>query len=215
MDVVGALNDLVAELDAGGITPPLQEATRPDAPAAGELTSGTIGQSIGALLPEGAIVVDEGVSNGIATNILTMGCPHHDWLNLTGGAIGFGLPCATGAALAKPDQKVVCLEGDGSGMYTVQALWTMARENLDVTTVVFSNRTYNILNVEFDRTGVGVPGEKATSMLSIGDPDIDWVKMSESMGVEATRVDTAEGFTAAFAAAMAQKGPRLIEAIVP
>lgn len=214
-DVLGALTDLADEVGAIGIQPDVQKADRPNLPPAGALTSGTIGHSLGALLPEGAIVVDEGVSNGIASFILTLGCPHHDWMNLTGGAIGMGLPLATGAALGAPDRKVICLEGDGSGMYTVQALWTQARENLDVTTIIFANRTYNILNVEFERTGSGEPGDKANSMLSIGDPNLDWVKIANGMGVEAVRVDTAEGFTAALAAAMAQKGPRLIEAIVP
>jgi len=214
-DVIGALEDLADELDATAVVPDVQQADRPDVPPAGDLTSGTIGHTIGALMPEGAIVADEGVSNGIASFILTLGCPPHDWLNLTGGSIGMGMPLATGAALGAPDRKVICLEGDGSGMYTVQALWTQARENLDVTTVIFANRTYNILNVEFERTGSGEPGEKANSMLSIGDPDLDWVELANGMGVEAVRVDTAEGFTAAFAAAMAQKGPRLIEAVVP
>lgn len=214
-DVVAALGDLASELDADSTVPDVQQADRPDAPPAGDLTSGTIGHSIGALLPEGAIVADEGVSNGIASFLLTLGCPPHDWLNLTGGSIGFGMPMAVGAALGAPDRKVVCLEGDGSGMYTCQALWTMARENLDVTTVVFANRTYNILNMEFERTGSGEQGEKAHSMLSIGNPNLDWVDLAKGMGVEAVRVDTAEGFTAAFAAAMAQKGPRLIEAVVP
>ncbi len=214
-DVVAALEDLAAELGASGVEPDIQAADRPDVPSSGELTATTIAQSIGALLPEGAVVCDEGVSNGIMSFILTMGSAPHDWLNLTGGAIGMGMPLAAGAALAVPSQKIVCLEGDGSGMYTIQALWTQARENLDVTTVIFANRNYAILNLEFDRTGSGEQGEKAQSMLSIGNPDLDWAKMAEGMGVEACRVDTAEGFTAAFAAAMAQKGPRLIEALVP
>jgi len=214
-DVLAALDDLATELDAHGATPEYTPLSRPDVPGSGDLTADSIGRTIGALLPEGAVVSDEGVSNGIWTLIHTMTAAPHDWMNLTGGAIGMGMPLATGAALAVSDRKVVCLEGDGSGMYTVQALWTQARERLDVTTVIFSNRAYQILNVEFGRVGVGAPGERAQSMLSIGDPDIDWVKMAEGMGVEAVRVDTAEGFTAAFAAAMAQKGPRLIEAIVP
>ncbi len=214
-DVIGALTGLADELDATGVTPDVQPVERPDVPPAGELTSGTIGHTIGALMPEGAIVCDEGVSNSIASFLLTLGCPPHDWLNLTGGSIGIGMPLACGAALGAPDRKVICLEGDGSGMYTVQALWTQARENLDVTTIIFANRTYNILNIEFERTGSGEPGEKATSMLSIGDPDLGWVELAKGMGVEAVRVDTAESFTAAFAAAMAQRGPRLIEAVVP
>ncbi len=214
-DVLGVLDALSDEVGASGADIELQALSRPDLPDAGELTSVSIGQSIGAMMPEGSIVSDEGVSNGIWSNVFSAGAPRHDWLNLTGGAIGQGLPVATGAALAAPDRKTICLEGDGSGMYTVQALWTMARENLDVTTVVFANRAYQILNIEFDRVGVEEPGEKAKSMLNIGNPDLDWVKLSEGMGVEATRVDTAEGFTAAFASAMAQKGPRLIECLVP
>jgi len=214
-NILAALEDLASELGADGLEPDVQKTERPDAPPAGELTSWTVAASIGALMPEGAIVADEGVSNGLATAILTLGCPPHDWLNLTGGSIGMGMPLATGAALGAPDRKVICLEGDGSGMYTIQALWTQARENLDVTTVIFANRTYNILNVEFERTGSGEQGEKANSMLSIGNPDLDWVKMANGMGVEAVRVETAEAFTAAFAAAMAQKGPRLIEVVVP
>ncbi len=214
-DINAALSDLATELDAHKIKPALQPLNRPDVPASGALDSVSIGNSIGALLPEGAIVADEGVSNGLWSYILTAGSAPHDWLNLTGGAIGMGMPLATGAAVAVPDRKVVCLEGDGSGMYTVQALWTQARENLDVTTVIFNNGAYQILNIEYDRVGVGAPGEKATSMLSLNEPVLDWVKIAEGMGVEAVRVDTAEGFTAAFAAAMAQKGPRLIEAIVP
>ena len=144
---------------------------------------------------------------------LTQAAARHDWLSLTGGAIGQGLPVATGAAVACPDRKVVSLEGDGSAMYTVQALWTQARENLDVTTIILANRSYAILNVELARLGVGNPGEKARSVLSIDAPTLDWVKLAEAQGVEASRANTAEAFYDQLAAAFAQRGPRLIEAV--
>ena len=134
-------------------------------------------------------------------------------LSLTGGAIGQGLPLAGGAAVACPDRKVVCLHGDGGAMYTVQALWTMAREQLDVTTVIFANRSYGILNIELQRVGAD-SGPKALSMLDIGNPDLDWVALATGMGVEAVRVDSVDAFRDAFASAMSQQGPRLIEAVL-
>ncbi len=141
----------------------------------------------------------------------------HDWLNLTGGSIGWGLPAAVGAAVACPDRKVVCLEGDGSAMYTIQSLWTMARENLDVCVVLFNNRKYSILELEFSRTGArgGTPGPKAASVLDIGSPEMDFTAMARGMGVEATRATTAEEFNEQFSAAMARKGPCLIDCMVP
>jgi acetolactate synthase-1/2/3 large subunit len=122
-----------------------------------------------------------------------------------------------GAAIACPERKVICLEGDGSAMYTIQALWTMARENLDVTVVIFNNRKYSILELEFGRTGArgGKPGPKAASMLNIGSPDMDFVAIARGMGVQAERATTAEEFNALFAAAMAAPGPHLIDALVP
>ncbi len=141
----------------------------------------------------------------------------HIQLNQTGGSIGWGLPAALGAAIARPDQKVICLEGDGSAMYTIQALWTMARENTDITVVIFNNRKYSILEMEFGRTGArgGQPGPNAASMLDIGSPDLDFVAMAQGMGVTASRATTAEEFNAQFAEAMGQRGPRLIDAVVP
>ena len=138
---------------------------------------------------------------------MTAGAPPHDWLNNMGGSIGLGMPLATGAAVACPDRKVVCLEGDGSGMYTVQALWTQARENLDVTTVVFANRTYAILHHELAGVGAGTPGKKAADMLDIGRPDLDWVAMARGMGVEASRATTTDEFNRQFAACLAAAGP--------
>jgi acetolactate synthase-1/2/3 large subunit len=135
-------------------------------------------------------------------------------MNNMGGSIGLGLPLATGAAVACPDRKVVCLEGDGSGMYTLQALWTQAREGLDVTTVVFANRTYAILRHELTGVRAGTPGPKAADMLDIGRPDLDWVSMARGMGVPASRATTAEEFNKQFAAGLAEPGPYLIEAVL-
>ena len=143
---------------------------------------------------------------------MTAGAAGHEWLCLTGGSIGQGLPVAAGAAIACPDRKVICMSGDGGAMYTVQALWTMARENLDVVTVIYNNSSYAILNIEFMRTGAGMPGKKAASMLSLEQPELNWVSLAEGMGVPAVAVDTAESFHAEFEQAMAQPGPRLIEA---
>jgi acetolactate synthase-1/2/3 large subunit len=135
-------------------------------------------------------------------------------MNNMGGSIGLGMPLATGAAVACPDRKVICLEGDGSGMYTVQALWTQARESLNVTTVVFANRTYAILRHELTNVRAGTPGRKAADMLDINRPDLDWVALARGMGVPATRATTAEEFNKHFAAALATQGPSLIEAVL-
>jgi len=141
----------------------------------------------------------------------TRGARPHDWMSLTGGAIGQGIPVAVGAAVACPDRKVLSLNGDGAAMYTVQGLWTIARESLDVTVVVFANHSYRILGVELQRTGAGKPGAAAASLLDLGDPRLDWVALATGMGLPAVRCATAESFDAAFAAAMAQTGPSFIE----
>jgi len=144
----------------------------------------------------------------------TMNAPAHDWLTLTGGAIGQGLPLSLGAALACPDRKVIALQADGSAMYTIQALWSMARENTDVTIVLLNNRSYAILNIELARVGAGTPTAKTLSMLDLSNPDINWVDIATGMGVPATRADTAEAFHQQFADAMKNTGPQLIEAMV-
>jgi len=131
---------------------------------------------------------------------------------LTGGAIGQGIPVAVGAAVACPDRKVLSLNGDGAAMYTVQGLWTIAREGLDVTTVVFANHAYRILNIELARTGAGNPGPAARKLLDLGDPRIDWVSVAKGLGVPAERATTADEFETAMARAMAGKGPAFIEA---
>jgi acetolactate synthase-1/2/3 large subunit len=211
-DVVAALTAL-ADLVAGGHEPVLQPATRPDRPT-GALNGETVAAALGALLPENAIVVDEANTSGLWASGATAGAPAHDWLTLTGGAIGQGLPVATGAAVACPDRPVISLEADGSAMYTLQALWTQAREGLDVTTVIFDNRSYAILNMELSRVGAEAMGPKALSMLDISKPDLDFAALASGMGVDAVKATTAEDFTAALERAIAEPGPHLIDAIL-
>jgi acetolactate synthase I/II/III large subunit len=212
-DTLTALAQLAQAVGAEKITPDLVTLSRPPLPT-GALTPESVAQSVAALMPEQAIVVNEAATAGFAIPALTAGAPAHSWLDLTGGAIGMGLPAATGAAVACPDRPVLGLQADGSGMYTVQALWTQARENLNVTTVLFSNRKYAILQVEFMRVGAVNPGRKAMDMMELTRPDLDWVALAQGMGVEAVRADTAEAFNAALAAALANPGPNLIEAVL-
>jgi acetolactate synthase I/II/III large subunit len=174
----------------------------------------TIGQVIARHLPEGAIISDEGATSGAGTALATATAAPHDHLGLTGGSIGQGMPVATGAAVAGKGRKVVCVHGDGGAMYTLQALWTQAREKLDVTTVIFANRSYAILNIELARVGAGNPGPKALSMLDLHNPELDWTKLASGMGVEASRATTIKDFESQFAAAMKQHGPRLIEVVL-
>jgi acetolactate synthase-1/2/3 large subunit len=155
------------------------------------------------------------VTAGLPVYLATEGAARHDWLAQTGGAIGQGMPVAIGAAIARPEAKTVCLTGDGAGMYTVQSLWTMAREALDIVTVVCVNHAYRILKIELARTGAGAPGPAASGMLSLDAPEIDWVKLAEGMGVPAEEAATAEAFDDAFRRAMETRGPRLIAALVP
>ena len=186
---------------------------KPDIPN-GPLNPLTAGQVIAHYLPSGAIISDEGATAGGGVHRFAATIEPHDHLSLTGGAIGQGIPVATGAAVACPDRKVVCLQGDGSAMYTLQALWTQARESLDVTTLIFANRSYAILNIELARVGAGDPGPKAISMLDLHNPVLDWVKLASAMGVEASRATSVEEFVAQFESAMVNRGPRLIEVVV-
>jgi len=211
-DVAAALAGLCAALDATRAELPRQAATIP-ALEPGLLDTRRIAQAVARNLPDDAIVVDEAITGSLPLQQLTQGARPHDWLQLCGGSIGNGLPLAAGAALGAPGRKVVCLEGDGSAMYTAQALWTMARESLDVVTVIYANRNYAILNYELERVGAGEPGERARSMLNIGRPDLDWRDLARGMGVPGTRVDTAEALDAALARAVATPGPHLIEAV--
>jgi len=186
----------------------------PDAPS-GKFNAYTMGLSIARHLPEGVVISDDGATSSAPTLAAAASGRPHTHLALTGGAIGQGLPVAAGAAVACPDRKVLCLTGDGSGLYTPQALWTIARERLDVTIVVFANRAYKILGVELGRVGVNAPGPKATAMLALNDPAVDWVALAQGFGIEASRPDSIEAFDAQFASAMAERGPRLIEAVIP
>ncbi|HEX8083793.1 MAG TPA: acetolactate synthase large subunit [Solirubrobacteraceae bacterium] len=214
-DAVGSLEALVEALGAGGASPVLQEPARPGRPT-GPLTADKVCQAIAAALPEGAIVSDEAQTSGVTLAAHTAGAPRHDVLALTGGAIGQGLPVAVGAAIACPDRPVIALDGEGSAMYTIQSLWTMAREQLDVTVVIFNNRSYAILNIELQRVGAdGGGGPRARSQLDLEGPNLDFVKLAEGMGVPAVRVDTGEAFAEAFARAVSERGPHLIEALVP
>lgn len=212
-DAGGALAAL-AERVAPGFEPRLQPSARPARPT-GPLTAEAVALAVGALLPEGAIVVDEANTSGLWAPGATAGSPRHDWLTLTGGAIGQGLPLATGAAVAAPDRKVVCLEADGSAMYTLQALWTQAREGLDVVTVICNNRSYAILRMELDRVGAGEAGPHALDMLDLSRPDLDFVALATGMGVAAARATTAEDFTATLDRALHEPGPFLIDAVLP
>jgi len=215
-DIDHVLEALLEKLDGVNVEPDVHALTLPDLPS-GALDVMACGASIAHYLPENAVVVDEAITSGIAVYPGTVASQPHDWLSLTGGAIGWGLPAAVGAALGAPDRKIVCLEGDGSAMYTIQALWSMARENLNVAVVIFNNRKYSILELEFARTGArgGKPGAKASSTLDIGTPDMDFVAMANGMGVDATRATTAEEFNEQFEAAMASTGPCLIDAVIP
>jgi len=180
----------------------------------GELTPESMARAIGALMPEQAIVVNEAATSGFAIPPLTARAAPHDWLDLTGGAIGMGLPAAVGAAVACPDRRVLSLQADGSAMYTIQALWTMAREKLDVTVVLFNNRKYAILQVEFMRVGAHNPGPKAMSMLDLSRPDLSFVDIARGMGVEAVQAKDAASFSDALGASLARPGPFLIEAVI-
>jgi acetolactate synthase-1/2/3 large subunit len=209
-----ALEALVEECGVGRVAPPVLEISRPALPEGAGLSADTIGRALASLLPKEAVLSDEMVSSGEAILRHLSSAASYDLLPVTGGAIGQGLPVALGAALACPDRKVIALEADGSGMYTLQSLWTMARERLDVVTVILANRRYRILDIEMQRTGAGEMGRMANDMVDISRPDLDWVKLSEGMGVPATRASTADEFVAQFRTAVSQAGPALIEAVL-
>ena len=191
--------------DLGGVAAPDDDSA---------LTLDSVGRTVAALMPEGSIVADELVSSAAAVHAQLRHAAPFDFLPVTGGSIGQGLPVAVGAAIAAPHRKVISLEADGSAMYTLQALWTMVRENLDVTVVIMNNRRYKILEIEMRRTGANGFGPLAGDMIDISRPNLDFVKLAEGMGVESTRARTAREFTAQFGDAMGRSGPRLIEAWV-
>ncbi len=210
-DVPGALAALCDALGAGSATPKRAELSLPDRPT-GTLTPEKIGAVLAASLPEHAIVVDESITTGRSFLADTERCRPHDWLLGTGGSIGYALPCATGAATACPGRKVVVLESDGSGMYMPQALWTQAREQLDVLTIVFANSTYQILRDEMSNVGVTARGPRSEALTDIGNPRIDWMSLARAFGVEAFRATTADEFSRHIDAGLALQGPVVIEA---
>ena len=206
-DALAALADAVGAKPGSAVLQALDQPAKPT----GEITLEAIAAAITALIPENAVVIDESVTSGRNLPRTTAGAAPHDWLQNRGGAIGIGLPMSAGAAVACPDRKVVCLESDGSGMYTVQGLWTLAREGLDVTVLLFANRAYNILRHEFANVGAGEAGPRARDMLSLDRPALDWVGLAKGMGVEAERVESAEALCRAFERGLATPGPYLVE----
>ena len=209
-DYVGALEALATLLPArpNYIT---EHKAEPPALPEGEITLSGLAAVVGALLPENAIVVDESMTSGRGMMAASKGAPPHDWLGNTGGSIGIALPLAVGAAVACPERRVLCLSADGSGMYTLQALWSMAREGLKVTTVIFANHDYAVLKREFSYLGVGEPGTRALDMFEIGRPDLDWVQLARGMGVPGTRVTSLSEFAKALRKGFQSEGPTLIE----
>jgi acetolactate synthase-1/2/3 large subunit len=187
---------------------------RPELPSNRQLDNEAIMRIVGHYLPDNAILTDEILTGGFAHYPLLETASAHDYLNLSGGAIGNMVPVATGAAIASPGRKVICLQGDGSAMYTLQALWTQAREKLDVITIIYANRSYNVLNQELQRVGANQAGPSALSMLDLHNPSLDWVKLSEGMGVEAVQVGTTQSLSHALESAVHANGPRLIEALL-
>lgn len=205
---------LVRLATALGVGPSATVAVRSTTgPARGAIGPEAFAQSAAALLPENAIVVDESVTFGRSLYSACAGAASHDWLALTGGAIGDGIPLATGAAIGAPGRRVVGMQADGSAMYTLQGLWTQAREKLDVTTIIFSNRSYAILLGEYRNVGAN-PGRTAMDMLDLSNPNLDWVKLAGGLGVEAARAETMEQFADLFVQANARPGPFLIELVI-
>lgn len=212
-DEVEALGALADALGAGPAAAPRRSRDALDRPG-GTLDAAAIGRSLARHLPEGAIISEEAISNAhpIVTE-LSAAAPYVH-LGLTGGAIGQGIPLATGAAVAAPDRKVVNIQADGSAMYTLQALWTQARENLDVVTIILANRVYGVLRAEVDRVGARIENAAAARLLDIGDPALDWVSLARGMGIEGSRATSAEQFDDLLAAALKERGPRMIEAVI-
>ena len=209
-DAPGALEALAESVGGPTRATGVPAGPAPAAPT-GALDAQTLAQAVGATLPEEAVVVDEGNTSGLFVAAATEGAARHKWLTLTGGAIGMGPPLATGAAVAASGRRVLCLQADGSAMYTLQALWTQAREGLDVTTVVLSNRSYAILNLELRRVGADAGGPRARRLLDLTDPELDFCDLARGMGVPARRVENAEDLVAALTQSYGTPGPALIE----
>lgn len=211
--LVEGLEALADRLNAGRSAP--VAIALPPMPSPGRLTDNAISAIVAHGLPDDAIVCDESITSAVRFTGNAKAAARHDYLQLTGGSIGIGIPLAVGAATACPDRKVICLQADGSGMFTCQGLWTQARERMNVLTVIFANRSYAVLHNEMRNVGVASPGKNAQRMLDLTDPHIDWVAMAKAMGVEAARAETTEEFASLFEAAIRTPGPFLIEAVVP
>lgn len=207
--------DLHRLVDALAAPPVPPAVAVPPALPSGPLTVANWVQVIGALLPERAVIVDEANTSGVLLPAATAASPRHEVLTLTGGAIGQGLPVAVGAAVAAPDRPVIALQADGSALYTISALWTMAREQLDITVVILNNHAYAILQLELARVGSAATGPQSRSLLDLGSPDIDFVSIATGFGVPASRAMTAEELAEQFGAAVRQPGPHLIDAAIP
>jgi len=211
-DVAGALEALADALGAPKSVP-IPAAKKPSAPT-GKLDLASLGAALAALQPEGAIVMDESATSGGPYGAIAAGALPHTSLALTGGAIGQGFPCATGAAVACTDRRVIGFQADGSGMYTVQALWTQARESLNVTTVLCNNRAYRILQMEAARAGNVEPGRKAKSLTMLEPPEIKWAELAKGFGVPGVRVETADDLVKQLDRALKEPGPNFIEAML-
>jgi acetolactate synthase-1/2/3 large subunit len=221
-DIAGALEALADRVGvdparsgapAGAALPTIRPASH--AVADGSLSAESIGTVVGASLPEGAVLVEEAITANLGLAAGTAGAAAHDWLGHTGGAIGQGLPVATGAAVAGPGRRVVCVQADGSAMYTIQALWTQARESLDVTTIILSNRAYAILQIEMHRVQADPPGPTAAALLDLGHPALDVVSLARGLGVPAVSVASVAELDAAYRRSLAEPGPSVIEAVLP
>ncbi len=209
-DSILGLEMLLDALGASGASPILQSRIETPMPT-GALNPISIAHALAHAIPDGCILVDESLTTGRETMGYTIGARPHDLINNLGGSIGYSPPVATGTGLACPDRRTFCMTGDGSAMYTIQALWTQSREQLPVTTIIFANNSYNILKAEYANMGAGTPSERALTMIDIGNPSIDWRAMAKSMGVPSLSVDTAEDFTKAMIASIGESGPMLIE----
>jgi acetolactate synthase-1/2/3 large subunit len=209
-DCSGALEALLDALQAHGNQGVVEKSSRPALPT-GAFSPAGVADAIAALLPDHVIVVDESMTAGRGIMAAARGVGPHDWLANPGGSIGIALPLAVGAAVASPERRVLCLTADGSGMYTLQALWTMAREGLKITIVVFANRAYSILKYEFKQLGIGEPGQKAKNLFEIGRPDLDWVALAKGMGVPGARATNLDEFAIELRRGFESDGPMLIE----
>lgn len=211
-DVVGALQSVAEEV--GASQPDQITALSPPPKPSGHLTASSLGLAVAAVQPAGTIIVDEALTTGRHYLLESTACPPHTYLTVTGGAIGMGLPCATGAAVASPERPVISLQADGSGLYTLQALWTQARIGLDITTVICANRVYRILQLEFSRAYKQQLGPHALALTNLSQPPIDWVGVSQGLGVPAVRVERAEHLVRELERALTESGPHLIEALI-